>query len=132
MIDYLTENVLQSFDIGAINPYLLEFKKYNSDAAIQVKINGKIFWLALEFENTLQSSDKLEKKIANIYNSNINAVLLVCRNSSMQESFQRIEKKHIESSANPPKIFYLRLDVLLSANEGISFRNILDQSLNIK
>lgn len=132
VIDYLTENALQSFDICILDSYLLEFKQYNSDAAIQVKINNKIFWLALEFENTLQSFDKLEKKVANIYNSNINAVLLVCKNSSMQEAFQRIEKMHIKSTATLPKIYYQQLNVLLEASQGISFKNILGQFLNIK
>ena len=132
VIDYLTENALQSFDVGALDQYLLELKEQNSDAGIQVKITGRVFWLAIEFENTFQSIDKLEKKIARIYDSNINAVVLVCKNSSMLESFQRIEKKYIEATTSSPRIFYQKLDVLLAAKESITFSNILNQSLNIK
>jgi hypothetical protein len=129
--DYLTENALQCLEIEAIDAILLEFKKRNSDAALQVNINKKIFWLALEYENTLQSLTKIEKKIENIYTSEINAVLLVCKTSSMQNSFQSAEKKHLAATKSHPKIFYQTLDVLLSANKSISFENILNLTLTI-
>lgn len=130
--DYLTENVIQSFDICAVDSYLLELKAHNSDAAIRVKVNSKSFWLALEFENTLQSLDKLEKKVTKIYDSKINAIIFVCKNSSTLSSLQNIEKKHLETTTSSPKIFYQKLDVLLKSNESISVINILNQSLTIK
>lgn len=132
IVDYLTENTLQCFDVESFDPYLMELKEQNSDAGIQVKIANRIFWLALEFENTHQSVDKIERKITKIYNSSINAVVFVCKSSSILDSYQCIEKKIIETTTSSPKIFYQKLDVLLSAKESISFSNILNHSLTIR
>jgi len=130
--DYLTENTLQSFDVSAIDPYLLELKAHNSDAAMRVRVNSKSFWLAIEFENTLQSFDKMEKKITKLYDSKINAIIFICKDSSTLSSLQSIEKNYIRATTASPKIFYQKLDVLLSAIESISVSNILNQSLTIK
>ncbi|MCB9072302.1 MAG: hypothetical protein H6623_01675 [Bdellovibrionaceae bacterium] len=121
VLNYLTENVLQCLDICAEYYNLGAFVKSNMDAAIELEINQKRFWVALEFENTCQSFEKTDKKLKKFYDSEIAAMFLVCRTKTQLEQIQAVESDILKSRNCKSRIYGISLDVLLATTTSINF-----------
>lgn len=119
--NYLTENVLQCLDVFTEFDNLSAFVKSNMDAAIELEINQKRFWVALEFENTCQSFEKTDKKLKKFYDSEIAAMFLVCKTKTQLEQIQTVESDILKSRNCKSRIYGISLDALLASTTSINF-----------
>lgn len=119
--NYLTENVLQCLDVCSVYDHLSTFVKSNMDAAIELEINQKRFWVAFEYENTCQSFEKTDKKLKKFYDSEIPAMFLVCRTKTQLEQIQAVESDILKSRDCKSRIYGISLDALLTSTTSINF-----------
>lgn len=128
---YLTENILQLTDIVQTNEFLKTFVRCNADAGIKVVINQKPYWLPLEFENSSQNDNVIYRKLKKYYQSEIKALLLICKNQQQIVQIQEIEHRLRGDFQSAPIVFYSTLDVLLNATGSISFTNLENKTIII-
>ncbi|MBY0384708.1 hypothetical protein K2X05_06075, partial [bacterium] len=121
--NYLTENALQCLNVCEENEHLAAYTKANMDAALEIEISKKRYWIALEYENTLQSFEKTDKKLKRFYESEISAMLLVCKTKAQLMQFQNIEGEILKSRNLKSRIYGISLDALLTSTVSINFES---------
>lgn len=120
---YYTENMLQACEDLPNAETLAAFKKQNTDAALEIRKNGKITVVGLEFERSDKVFDRYTKKLFSYYSDSRTAVLLyVCRSPAIQRVIARAEASIMGS--NRPRCFYALMEDVLQASEKCTFKNL--------
>ncbi|MGE3611010.1 MAG: hypothetical protein AB7I27_15575 [Bacteriovoracaceae bacterium] len=118
---YQTENSLQTWKIKDIGEAFEPFVRNNSDAAIEITIDGAKIYFAIEYEVSLQNYQRYKEKIGNYYKeSGITRVLYVLKDEANIKVLMEIEKELDEAKLG--KFFYTSFDKLVS-NQDMSFIN---------
>lgn len=127
---YYTENMLQACEDFPGADSLAAFKKQNTDAALEIRKNGKVSVVGLEFERSEKASDRYAKKLFSYYSDSRTAVVLyVCRSPVIQRVIARAEASVMGS--NRPRCFYALLEDVLKANEKCTFRNLKGDTITL-
>ncbi len=125
-----SENEIKISTNFEYNEALAELDKENSDSALSLEWNGEEIHLALEYEASLKSKQRIREKLISYYrHSKINAVLYVCKNESIKSTFMKIEKSF--NTSNQQKIYYITLDELLSNPNDPTFISITGEELGV-
>lgn len=127
---YYTENMLQACEDFSGTDSLAAFKKQNTDAALEIRKNGKISVVGLEFERSEKVFDRYTKKLFSYYSDSRTAVILyVCRSPVIQRVIARAEASVMGS--NRPRCFYAVLDDVLQPNEKCTFKNLKGDTITL-
>lgn len=127
---YYTENMLQACEEFSGTDSLAAFKKQNTDAALEVRKNGKISVAGLEFERSEKAFERYTKKLFGYYSDSRTAVIFyVCRSPAIQRVIARAEAAVMGS--NRPRCFYASLEDVLKRNEKCIFKNLKGDSITL-
>lgn len=127
---YYTENMLQTCEDFSVSDSFTPFKKQNTDAAIEIRKNGKIILVGLEFERSEKIFDRYTKKLFGYYSDSRTAVILyVCKSLAIQRVVARAEASVM--GANRPRCFYSLLEDVLQPNEKCIFKNLKGDTITL-
>lgn len=127
---YYTENVLQACEDFSGTDALAAFKSQNTDAALEIRKNGKITVVGLEFERSEKDFERYARKLRAYYSDSRTAVIFyVCRNATIQRALARAEASVMGS--NRPRCFFALLDDVLQANEKCTFTNLKGDTITL-
>ncbi len=128
---YYTENMLQACDDFSDMDSLSAFTKQNTDVALEIRKNGKISIVGLEFERSEKAFDRYAKKLFAYYSDSHTAVILyVCRSPAIQRVVARAEAAVMGS--NRPRCFYALLGDVLQSNEKCTFKNLNGDTITLE
>ena len=113
---YHAENILQTWPITSLGEKYEPFVRCNSDAVVEVSVNGKSFLFALEYELSLKNELRYRDIVAKYYmESNIPMVLYVVEDSHDLDKIQSIER---EADKNKKaKFFYTTFKQLVQESK---------------
>lgn len=127
---YYTENMLQACEEFSTRDSTVAFVKNNTDAAIEVRKNGKITVVGLEFERSEKALDRYAKKLLSYYSDSRTAVVFyVCRNAAIQKTLARAEASVM--GASPSRCFYALLENVLEGNGKCTFKNLKGNTITL-
>lgn len=127
---YYTENMLQACEDFSGTDSLAAFKKYNTDAALEVRKNGKVTVVGLEFERSEKAFDRYTKKLLGYYSDSRTAVVFyVCRSAAIQRGLARAEASVMGRS--PPRCFYALLENILEPSGKCTFTNLKGDTITL-
>lgn len=127
---YYTENVLQACEDFSGTDLFEPFKNQNTDAAIEVRKNGKTTVVGLEFERSEKTFHRYTKKLFGYYSDERTAVVLyICKSQAIQRVVARAETSVMGS--NHPRCFYALLDDVLQSNEKCIFKNLKGATITL-
>ena len=120
--EFFTENILQCCEeFTSSNKYMV-FSRINSDAAFQIHINGKGFKLALEYESTLKSRQRIgEKLMEYVPLDEVRAVFYICKSEAIEKALREIEVDIFSNEAS--RVYYCQLEEILSCPQEVVFRD---------
>lgn len=130
VVNYYTENVLQACEDFSATDALVAFKKQNTDAALEIRKNGRVNIIGLEFEKSEKAFDRYARKLRSYYSEPHAAVILyVCRNAAIQRTLARAEASVM--GLQRPRCFYAFLVDVLQANEKCTFMNLKGDTITL-
>lgn len=129
--DYYTENMLQACEEFSGKDSMAAFVRNNTDAVLEVRKNGKITVVGLEFERSEKGLDRYAKKLLSYYTDPRTAVILyVCRNAAIQKTLARAEASIM--GKGPPRCFYALLENVLQPNGKCIFTNLKGATITLE
>ena len=127
---YYTENMLQACEDFSVSDSFMPFKKQNTDAAIEIRKNGKIILVGLEFERSEKIFDRYTKKLFGYYSDSRTAVILyICKSLAIQRVVARAESSVM--GTNRPRCFYTLLEDVLKPNEKCIFKSLKGDTITL-
>lgn len=127
---YYTENMLQACEDFSTRDSTLAFVKNNTDAVLEIRKNGKITVVGLEFERSEKALDRYAKKLLSYYSDSRTAVVFyICRNSAIQKTLARAEASVM--GASPHRCFYALLENVLATNGRCTFTNLKGNTITL-
>ncbi len=127
---YYTENMLQACEDFSGTDALAAFKSHNTDAALEIRKNGKITVVGLEFERSEKVFERYARKLRSYYSDSRTAVIFyVCRSAAIQRALARAEASVMGSSR--PRCFYALLGDVLQPNEKCTFTNLRGDTITL-
>ena len=105
VVDYLSENSLQTWGPLLWGEEFDPYFRMRSDACIKVFLQNNAYWSALEYEASLQNEIRIKKRLLGYYSApDIPLVFVICKTSSIFDRMRQLEKDHF--SHYKPKFFY--------------------------
>lgn len=127
---YYTENMLQACEDFSGQETFAAFKKQNTDVVLEIRKNGKIAVVGLEFERSEKVFDRYTKKLFSYYSDSSTAIVFyVCRSPAIERVIVRAEAAVMGS--NRPRCFYASLEDVLKPNEKCTFRNLKGDTITL-
>lgn len=127
---YYTENMLQACAEFTGMDSMAAFVKNNTDAVLEVRKNGKITVVGLEFERSEKAFDRYAKKLMSYYSDSRTAVVFyVCRNAAIQKVVARAEASVMGSDR--PRCFYALLEDVLRPSGKCTFTNLKGNTITL-
>lgn len=121
--NYYTENMLQyCFDLKKAEN-LRAFSELNSDVAMEVRMKGKVFFVALEYEGIEKKQDRIRDKLLEYYmKSGVTAVFWIHKSDRVKKAIMTADqdlRPRYES-----KMFYASLDSVLKQQGEMIFHGL--------
>lgn len=130
VVGYYTENMLQACEDFSGTDVFAAFKKQNTDAAVEIRKNGKVTVVGLEFERSEKSFERYVRKLRGYYLDSRTAVILyVCRSIAIQKVLKRAEASVM--GRNRPRCFFVLLGDVLQTNEKCIFTNLNGDTITL-
>lgn len=127
---YYTENMLQACEGFPRQDSLVAFRKYNTDAAIEVRKNGKITVVGLEFERSEKAFDRYARKLLSYYSDSSTPVLFyACMSAAIQKTLARAESSVMGSGR--ARCFYALLENVLQSSGKCTFTNLKGDTISL-
>ncbi len=118
---YHAENTLQTWPISSLGERYEPFVRCNSDAVVEVKVNGKTYMFALEYELSLKNELRYRDIVSKYYmESNIPRVIYIVENSDDLDRIVSIER---EADKEKKAKFYYTTFKQLVQNQNPTFTN---------
>lgn len=128
--DYYTENMLQACEDFTGRDSTVAFVKNNTDAALEIRKNGKITVVGLEFERSEKAFDRYAKKLLSYYSDPCTAVIFyVCRSAAIQKIVARAEASVMGSDR--PRCFYALVENVLEPAGKCTFTNLKGATITL-
>lgn len=125
VIDYYTENVLQTCNEFKEDEKLLPFIKLNSDAVISLETKIGIVHLAIEYDSSRKSKERYKKKIEEYYQQyKIQGILYICESKYILNCIHKVEPEIAKRHQSDFKMYYSLLDNVLNSSDEIIFKNV--------
>lgn len=126
---YQTENSLQTWPIKILGEKFEPFVRNNSDAAIELVVNGVQLHFALEYEIALKKNERYYDKIRNYYNeSGITRVLYVLKDEASINLLMELETVIDETKRG--KFYYTHFAKLVQ-NQDMTFINCQNKLIEL-
>lgn len=117
-----TESELSSMAEFASRQSFRSFIEMRSDRMLVIGEGARSSYVALEYERSRKSNDRVAKKFGEYYrHHSIEAVLYVCETASMAKFLMKKDSE-IEPKTKS-KIYFCSLDEVLSGSTSVIFRN---------
>lgn len=118
--EYIPENLLQCCEELSLSGEYMDFSQIRSDGAFKIKLKDECFKLALEYESSLKSKQRIRDKLSDYLPlDHIRAVFYVCKDESIEQSIRQIEKEVFTDSI--PRVYYCQLNQILSSQRKVTF-----------
>lgn len=130
LVEFKTENTLQSFRFPINDEGYEPFRRLNSDSLLVLKIKERDYYLALEYEASAKESNRWKNTLLNYHlEGGVNGILYICKNKSILKSLYKIEKDFGQKYST--KVYFILLESFLEAKEKAIFTNVLGQEFQI-
>ncbi|MCK5073279.1 MAG: hypothetical protein KAQ98_07615 [Bacteriovoracaceae bacterium] len=111
VLEYLTENQLQTWGDYLKDKSMLPMVELRCDAAIKVKLPNGIYWLAIEYEATSKSIGRYKEILQKLYGTiGLTTVLYICGDDAIKNKIVEAESKLYSNER--PLIYYQTLKAL--------------------
>lgn len=121
VLDYHSENQLQTWPIGVYDVKVGRLANLNCDAVVSVRFPDDTLHLPLEYGASSKSDRRYEPLVKRYYaRDDVPAVLYVCENETVLNKISRIETELFPS--DQPKFFFKHVSDLFE-DETMSFGN---------
>jgi hypothetical protein len=129
VIEYFTENTLQTWPERLHSEELRPFVEDRCDAAIKARFpTGEVF-LAVEYEASRKFATRIRETIGKYYNTEeIPAVLYVCADENILQAHMQEEKRNF--SKYDPRIYYKTIENFFH-DQTLAFRNREGETLRL-
>ena len=105
-------------------------KEVRPDAVVKIELDGKIFFLPLEYEASSKFSKRNEKLLAKYYTCpHVPAVLFISKTDSIEKRIK--QKEAARKSKGTGRFYYCLLKNVIGAKEKLSFVNVKNETLQI-
>lgn len=122
VLNFIPENLIQSKTLEPAYPQLVSFRAHRCDGSVQLLINGKIIWLAVEFERANKSSDKINDRVLKWYQSEeLRGILLVAEDDELKRSLISVDRKTYPHQNR--KVFFSTLSEMKSDDSSWKFQD---------
>lgn len=120
---YWMENELQCLPESAKDPALAPYVFLRSDAVMELKIEGKIYFVPVELEVSQKAQERYEQKLGSYYKrEDLLCVPFISANTEVQTAVMKTEKEIY--GERQPLFYYAQLNDLLHSKEQMEFKNI--------
>jgi hypothetical protein len=123
VINYLTENQIQTNGDFDSEQGLVDFKRLHCDGLMLIKSHrpGSFLKVAIEFELSDKSFKDYQKKLSDYYRAgSIHAVFYICKDKSTESRIIRAERESYTGTKN--KIHYLLYEKLQTPDQFVTFQ----------
>lgn len=118
--EFIPENILQCCEGLIDSEEYMDFSRVHSDGAFKIQIKDECFRLALEYESTVKSKQRIRDKLFEYLPlDGIRAIVYVCKNNSIEQSIRQFEKEVFTNDI--PRVYYCQLDKILFFPENVAF-----------
>lgn len=125
---FVSENIIRSKILEDDVKEMSAFRSSRSDAVLQMVVDGRKVWLALEFERSRKSNERYIQRIRNWYQSeNLPGILVVTEDEALTQIMSKIDSKTIPSL--PRKVLFLSLNQLQNSMTKVKFVNCQNELL---
>ncbi len=117
---YLSENILQTGIFEGICPQLVHFKSGHHDGAVQLVVNDKKIWMAVEYERSDKTMDRNLERFRSWYQSEeLNGILLIAEDESFMKRLIQIDRLTYPNLKR--KVLFQHLAEFLQDKPSVSF-----------
>jgi hypothetical protein len=121
--DYFTENMLQACAKLSENEETRPFVNHNTDAVIELKRQGRKFFVGLEYENSEKAQDRYVKKLLSYYTDTDTPIIFwICADTRIQAAVTMAERLVIGNMK--PRCFYNLVTNVLESSLECTFTDL--------
>lgn len=130
VLDYWTENTLQTSAVLADDDKLSSYRMFQFDALMKVKNGEGSVHCGLEYEYATKSKSDYDRKLAVFYrHSFLKAVFYICDSQATENAIKKAELR-LEQEGHK-KLYFAQYEQLTSGGEPLTFRNQDNQLVTI-
>lgn len=132
----MVSQVITESELLSCHDYFEDFKTrpfvlLRSDRLLVIKAEDKDFYVSLEYENSLKSNDRNQKKIEDYYrNRNVDAVFYVCRDSKIMKALMELDQS--SKGEKSSKFYFCLLKDVQSSKGELTFKKSDHAYLTLK
>lgn len=129
VVQYFTENVIQTWRKWFIEEDLRHFVEVRPDAVIKVRLRERDYFLPVEYDASAQYAARNRERLKRHYlYDDFPALLYICKNQRIMKQLLHCDRKYF--SHEDPKIFYALLDQI-EQNETLRFYDRDKRSISL-